>query len=181
MSVKLAQLIKDARTKAGLTQQELASMVPGLTVSEISKAEHNEIELTEEELRGIAKATGVTQKSLVEAASAAKTGTAKTSTAKTGTAKTNTAKTGTAKTSTAKTGTSTGKTSAAKTSTAKTSTAATTTMKLTNAEKKLVELYRQADSETKKSALKILKGEESEINEILSSILGGAVGSFLKK
>lgn len=166
MSAKLAKLIKEARTNAGLTQQQLANMVPGLTVSDISKAEHNEKEPTQEELKGIAKATGVTQKSLLEAAgSTAKTSTAKTSTAKTSTAKTSTAKTSTAKTSTAKTSTS----------------AATTSMKLTNAEKKLVELYRQADSETKKSVLKMLKGEESEINEILSSILGGAVGSLLKK
>ena len=44
----------------------------GLTASDISKAERGEKTLTQEQLKGIAKATGVTQKSLLEA-SAGKT------------------------------------------------------------------------------------------------------------
>ena len=44
-------------------------------------------------------------------------------------------------------------------------------MKLTAAEKKLVELYRAADSDTKKSVMKTLKGESSEAAELLSSLL----------
>ncbi|MBQ0001601.1 MAG: helix-turn-helix transcriptional regulator [Clostridiales bacterium] len=167
---KLAGMIKDARTNAGLSQEKLASMVPGLTASEVSKAEHAEIDLSQEELKGIAKATGVTQKSLLEAAGYVKpaaktTTTGKTSTAKTGTA----AKTSTAKTSTAKTSTS--KTSTAKTSTAKTSTSGTSE-KLTATEKKLVDLYRAADSNTKKQVMAILKGETPEGGDILSTLIG---------
>ena len=38
-------------------------------------------------------------------------------------------------------------------------------------EKKLVELYRKADSDTKKAALALLKGEKSQTSNILTSIL----------
>ncbi len=37
--------------------------------------------------------------------------------------------------------------------------------------KKLVELYRKADSDTKKAALALLKGEKSQTSNILTSIL----------
>ena len=84
---KVGELIKEARTKAGLSQEKLAAMVDGLTASELSKAERGEKELTQAELKAIAKATGVTQKSLLEAAGAAKTAAPKTATAKTSTAK----------------------------------------------------------------------------------------------
>ena len=46
---------------------------------------------------------------------------------------------------------------------------------LTAAEKKLVELYRAADKNTKETALKVLKGEKTTADGILGSILGGAV------
>lgn len=159
MSAKLAKLIKEARTNAGLTQQALADQIPGLSAADISKAEHNEKEPTQEQLKAIAKATGVTQKSLLEAASA-KT-------------KTTSAKSGTSKTSASSKNTASGKTASKSTTT-------TSSMKLTAAEKKLIELYRKADSDSKKAALKALKGEENEINDLLASILGGAVGAFLK-
>ncbi len=64
---KVGTLIKEARTKAGLTQEQLASKVAGVTAGDISKAERGEKELTEAQLKAIAKATGVTQKSLLEA------------------------------------------------------------------------------------------------------------------
>ena len=59
--------------------------------------------------------------------------------------------------------------------TAKKKTAKKTTgsrIQVTATEKKLVELYRAADSDTKKAALALLKGEKSETGGILSSILG---------
>ena len=65
---KVGELIKEARTKAGLSQEKLAAMVDGLTASELSKAERGEKELTQAELKAIAKATGVTQKSLLDLA-----------------------------------------------------------------------------------------------------------------
>ena len=64
---KVGTLIKEARTKAGLTQEQLAKQVAGVTAADISKAERGEKELTEAQLKAIAKATGVTQKSLLEA------------------------------------------------------------------------------------------------------------------
>ncbi|MBR3383019.1 MAG: helix-turn-helix transcriptional regulator [Clostridia bacterium] len=67
-------LIKEARTKAGLTQEQLAKKVKGLTASDIGKAERGEKTLTQEQLKAIAKATGVTQKSLLEAKSGGSSG-----------------------------------------------------------------------------------------------------------
>ena len=68
MANKVGKLIKKARTDAGLTQEELARKVKGVSASDISKAERGEIRLTNEALKKIAKATGVTQKSLTDAA-----------------------------------------------------------------------------------------------------------------
>ncbi len=156
---KVGELIKEARTKAGLSQEALARQIEGLTASDISKAERGEKELSQAILREIAKATGVTQKSLLDAAK----GTASTGTAKktTGTAKkATTAK----KTSTAKKTTTTAK-------------KAEEELKLTATEKKLVELYRAADSDTKKAAVALLKGEKPEESGVLGSLLNMIGGS----
>ena len=75
---KVGELIKEARTKKGLSQEKLAGMVEGLSASELSKAERGEKDLTAEELKAIAKICGVTQKSLLEAAGASASSTAKT-------------------------------------------------------------------------------------------------------
>ena len=137
---KVGTLIKEARTDAGLTQEQLARKISGLSASDISLAERGQKDLTQAQLKEIAKITGVTQASLLNAA--------KGSTAK-------------------KTSSTTKKTTTAKT----TSKAATTSMKLTATEKKLVELYRAADADTKKSALKVLKGEESIAEDIIENLL----------
>ena len=72
MASKVGALIKAARTGAGLTQAKLAKKVGGgLTAAEIGKAERGELALTVAALREIAKATGVTQASLVNAAKTA--------------------------------------------------------------------------------------------------------------
>ena len=71
MAKKVGTLIKEARTKAGLTQEQLAKKVKGLSATDVSKAERGEKELTQEQLKAIAKATGVTQKSLLDAAKGA--------------------------------------------------------------------------------------------------------------
>lgn len=126
MAKKLGTLIKEARTGAGMTQEELARKVKGASASDISKAERGEKDLTQEQLKAIAKATGVTQKSLLDAAK------------------------GTKKKSTAKKG----------------------SMSVTATERKLVELYREADSDTKKTAMAVLKGEKS-------ALLSAAAGSLL--
>ena len=132
---KVGDLIKEARTNAGLSQEALAKKIDGLSASDLGKAERGEKELTQALLKEIAKATGVTQKSLLEApkgASARKTTAAKTAEKKT---------------------------TAKKTAAKKTDAAAET---LTAAEKKLLELYRAADADTKKAAVALLKGEQPE-------------------
>ena len=70
MGKQTGELIKQARTAAGLTQEQLAKKV-GLSTADLRKAEHGELELTQTVLRQIARATGVTQASLLNAEKAA--------------------------------------------------------------------------------------------------------------
>lgn len=67
-SKKVGTLIREARTEAGLTQEQLARRIAGLSASDISQAERHQKNLTQEQLRQIAKITGVTQSSLLNAA-----------------------------------------------------------------------------------------------------------------
>ena len=143
---KTGDLIKDARTKAGLTQEALSKKVTGVTAADISKAERGELQLTQAQLKEIAKATGVTQKSLLDSVSSSN---AKTSSAKTSSA-------GKAEVS------GTGK----KTSSGKTS---STDLKLT--EKKLIKLYRAADAQAKKEAMAVLEEKKSDLGNMVSSLL----------
>lgn len=144
-SKKVGTLIKEARTGADLTQEQLARKISGLSASDISLAERGQKELTQAQLKQIAKITGVTQASLINAA---KGTSSKTTAAK--------------KTSTTKNAT---------TKKASTSTSAKTSIKVTATEKKLVELYREADTETRKAAMKVLKGEDDGSDSILEDIL----------
>ena len=167
---KVGVLIKEARTAAGLSQESLARKIDGVSATDIGKVERGEKDLTQTQLKAIAKVLGVTQKSLLEApknvnAAAAKKPAATTSTAKKTTSSSSTAKKTTASSSTAK----------------KTSSSSGTSVKVTATEKKLLELYRAADSETKKAAVSILKGETPAGADILSKLLGGAMEMFGKK
>ena len=145
MGKKTGARIKEARTEAGLTQEQLARKIAGLSASDISKAERGELELTQTVLKEIARQTGVTQASLLNAEKAAAKKTS-------------------------------GKSSTAKKATAK----AKDDMDLTASEKKLVELYRAADSDTKKAAVSLLKGEKNDLQELLGSLLGDTLKNFLK-
>ncbi len=58
MSEQVGAKIKEARNAAGMSQKELAAAVPGVSASDISKAERGLIELTPEQLQAIAGATG---------------------------------------------------------------------------------------------------------------------------
>lgn len=108
-------------------QEQLARRISGLSASDISMAERGKKELTQAQLKQIAKITGVTQASLLNAA----------------------------KGSTAK----------------KTSSSGSKTMKVTATEKKLVELYRKADTDTKKAALNMLKGDEDLTELFLENLM----------
>lgn len=153
MANTVGPLIKEARGKAKLSQEALASRIDGLSAADLGKAERGEKELSQSILRQIAKITGVTQSSLINAAKESSYGAEK------------------------KPAAAAKKTAAAKTdaSAKKTAAASKNAVELTAAEKKLVELYRAADSETKKKAVAVLKGEQSDAGEILSSLLGTAM------
>lgn len=170
MATKVGALIKEARTAKGLTQEELARKISGISASDISKAERGEKDLTQDQLKQIAKLTGVTQASLINAAKGTtKKTTTQTSAKTTTTKKTTTAKATTAKTATAKT--TTAKTTTAKTTAAKKTTTTGTSVKLTATEKKFVDAYRNATSDQRSAALRVLKGE---CNDLLTNLLGGS-------
>ena len=135
-SKKVGTLIKEARTEAGLTQEQLARRISGLSANDISLAERHQKNLTQDQLRQIAKITGVTQTSLLEAARG---------------------------------------------STAKKPAGSKSSMQVTAAERRLVELYRAADTETRKDALKVLKGQDSLAEDILESLLDGVQDMFSGK
>jgi len=127
-SKKLGALIKEARTGAGLTQEQLARKISGLSAADISEAERGLKDLTQDQLKKIAKATGVTQASLLSATKSSS-------------------------------------------SSSKKSTASKSSMQVTATERKLVELYRKADSKTKKEALQVLKGEDSLAGDLLETFV----------
>ena len=106
MANTVGPLIKEARSKAKLSQEALASQIDGLSSSDLGKAERGEKELSQSVLRQIAKITGVTQSSLINAAKESTYGTTakKTSTAATAKKTSSAAKTTTTakKTSTAR-------------------------------------------------------------------------------
>ena len=155
MSKKLGNQVKKARTDKGLTQAELAKKVKGLTASDISKIEQGEKEPTQAVLKEMAKALDVTQTSLISAAS----GKTRTTAAKKTASKTTAAKKTTAK---------------------KTASKTSSDLKLTAAEKKLVQLYRKADADVKKTVVSMLDGSVSVVDLLKAMILaktGGSSGS----
>lgn len=154
-SKKVGTMIKEARTGADLTQEQLARKISGLSASDISLAERGQKELTQAQLKQIAKITGVTQASLINAAK------------------------GTASSKSTSAKKTTEKTSATKKSSA--SSAAKSSMQVTAAEKKLVELYRKADADTRKEALKALQGEEDGTENLLEDILETVQGLLANK
>jgi len=153
-SKKVGTLIKEARTGADLTQEQLARKIKGLSASDISLVERGQKDLTQAQLKEIAKVTGVTQASLHNAA--------KGTSSKSTTTKKTTKKSTTEKKSTS-------------------SSAAKSSVKVTAAEKKLLELYRAADSQTKKDVIKLLKGEEASADSVLESLLGVVQGMLEDK
>ena len=136
---KVGTLIREARTAKKLSQEQLAAQVDGLSGSDIGKAERGEKDLSQAQLKTIAKVLGVTQKSLLEApkggsaAAAAKTSSAARSSTSGAAKKTTKTSTAAKASSSAKSSSTSAakKTTASKTgSAAKTTTAKTTGAKL---------------------------------------------------
>lgn len=171
MSKKLGNMIREARTAKGLTQAALAEQA-GITSSEVGKIERGEKEPTQDVIRLMAKALGVTQKSLLEATAGSGSASGK-------------------KPSSSGKASSSGKTSTSgKTASASKKDAGIGT--LTATEKKLVQLYRKADSGTKKAAMQLLSGDgnlleilapvilgKKEVSSNMSSMASGLFESFL--
>ncbi len=160
---KVGTLIREARTAAGLTQEQLARKVAGVSANDVGKVERGEADFTQAQLKLIAKALGVTQASLLNAPKNLSAKKPAASTAK------KPASSATAK-------------KPASSTTPKTPASANSTMKVTAAERKLVEAYRDASAAAKKAALKLLKGERSDL---LDDINGGngaadAVGNVVQ-
>ena len=137
MGKQTGELIKQARAAAGLTQEQLAKKV-GLSTADLRKAEHGELELTQTVLRQIARATGVTQASPLNAEKAA-----------------------------------------SKKAPAKKTTSGA--LKLTAAEKTLVQLYRQATPENRSDAIRVLKGEKTEVEQLVETMFGDKLKKMLKR
>lgn len=168
MANKVGALIKEARTGAGLTQEQLARKIKGISADDISKAERGEKELTQAVLKEIAKATGVTQKSLLDAAKKPASSAKKTtsSTKKTASAAKKT-------TSAAKKTTTSGR---------KTTSQAFT---ISAQEKKLINAYRDADDKVKAAVNLVLLGTDSLASQkgsddMLSALLGGLKDLFMR-
>lgn len=66
-SKRVGEVIKEARKAAGLTQAKLAAKVSGVSATDIGRVERGEINLTNEQLKRVAKALGITQASLLNA------------------------------------------------------------------------------------------------------------------
>lgn len=140
---KVGTLIKEARTAAGLSQAALAELIAGVSASDIGKAERGEKQLSHDALKAIAKATGVTQKSLLDAAKKSSS-------------------------------TASGKGSS-------TSAKKDSEIKLTTAEKTLINAYRKADADTQKAALKLLKGEKDLSDSLLGNLLTNVLTNLSKQ
>jgi len=160
---KVGTLVKEARTAADLTQEQLARKVTGANADDISELERGKVDFTQAQLKQIAKACGVTQASLLDAPKNLKASSAKK--ASTSTSK----KSSSSTTKKSSSGSSTKKSSSSsKKSTS--SSSSKTSMKVSASEKKLVELYREASSDTKKFVTAILKGEYPQTGPLFMPI-----------
>lgn len=141
---KVGTLMKEARLNADMTQEQLARRISGLTAEDISLAERGKKDLTQDQLKQIAKITGVTQASLINAAK----------------------------------GTSS---SSSKTSSTSSKTASKTSYMVTAEEKKLIQLYRKADSVTKNAVLSLLQVKENATEALLGNLLNNVQNMFGSK
>lgn len=169
MADKLGTLIREGRTEKGWTQAQLAAKVKGLSASDIGRIERGEKVPETEQIKLIAKALGVTQTSLLNAAKG-KTGAGKSGSSKTGSSKTGS-----------------GKTTSGKAGSGKTASSAGTSVKVTAAEKKLLSRYRKADDMTKEAVDRLLEAaapsssQSSAAGDLIQSLLGNVLEQMIGK
>ena len=155
-------LIKEARTAAGLTQEQLARKIKGVSADDISLAERGKKDFTQAVLKEIKTGASPKTGSSAKTSASSKTG----SSAKTGAS----SKTG----SGAKTGASS-KTG----NSAKTASSSSSTLKLSAEEKRVLKAYREAE-EGVQSIVRALLGADAQSSSaskknssLLESLLGG--------
>ena len=141
----IGQMIKEARNAAKLTQEQLAWAVGGLTAADIRKAEHEDIFLSNDELKRIAKATNVTQKSLLDAAKADKAAAEMAAQPPVPPMP------------------------AGNPGMVPPPPMGEPPMELSSTERKLIEQFRAADSATKKAVKKLVKGDQPELVDIVNN------------
>ena len=197
MADTFGTIVKEARKAKALTQEALAELVGNLTKSDVSKIESKGHIPEAGIIRKMAKPLGLKANALLEAAGLKESADKKTAAKKTADKKT-TAKKAAEKTTAKKAADKTTakkaadkKTTAKKTADKKTTAKKTTDkkttakkaeeeIKLTAAEKKLIEAYRKADSDTKKSAMKVLNGEAG-IGDLLGGLFSGKASKAEKE
>ena len=150
MATKVGNAIKEARTAAGLTPEELAEKVDGVSAEDICQAECGEKKLSQNKLKAIAKATGVTQKSLLDAAKEDAAAAAEEAPA------------------------CDKKEEAPCECDKKEETPAEEPAELTDTE--VLDLYKTADADTQKAAVSALKGDAPNAQNPLISALAGVLG-----
>ena len=141
MKLLVGEKISYYRKQKNMTQEQLARRISGLSAEDISLAERGKKDLTQDQLKQIAKITGVTQASLINAAK----------------------------------GTSS---SSKKTSSSSSKSASKSSYMVTAEEKKLIQLYRKADSVTQNAVLSMLNIKESATEAILGGLLDNVQNIF---
>ncbi|MDO4805477.1 MAG: helix-turn-helix transcriptional regulator [Lachnospiraceae bacterium] len=171
MGKTLGELIKEARSGAKLTQEKLAEQIDGMTAADISKAERDQMIPSQNQLKQIAKITGITQKSLLNAAKEAADGPSSSGNNNaSGKGDASGKNNASGKENASGKGSSSGKGNTS----GKGNASGSGNLQLTATEKKLIELYRAADAKKKKDVISLLKGETQTTSEMLSSLLDGS-------
>ncbi len=189
MAGKAGELLKKAREDAKLTQEQTVRKANcNLTARELGEAERGLRDLTQTQLKKLAGALGVTQRALLDAAKADKAAAEK---AKSPSAALTASRSASKASPAAKKSSAAKKTAASKASSEKKSSGTKKTasdeLMLTAAEKKLVELYRAADKNTKDEAMRVLRGDPQTaqggnfLGDLLSSSLSSGAGNVLSE
>ncbi len=172
MASKVGTLIKEARTQAGLTQEALAKKIKGLSANDISLVERGEKSLTQAVLKEIAKVTGVTQKSLIDAAKAEASKKDSSSSSK----KSSASSSGKSSSSSSKKNSSSSSKKSSSSSSKKSDSSASgksgtssDSFRVSSEEKKIIKAYRDADDKIKSAVKLMLLGTEGLSTESAGS------------
>ncbi len=190
MAGKVGKLIREARMAADLTQEALAKKIKGVTADDISLAERGKKDFTQAVLKEIAKVTGVTQKSLIDAAkedfakaeSAKADGSASKKNDSSSSKKNDSSSSKKSGSSSSKKGSSS---SSKKSGSSSKKTGSSSSFSVSSEEKKLIQAYRDADEKIQSAVNLLLLGTQGLTSDSgksgstdMADMLGSLVGSF---